>query len=558
MKQNKLKIGLIIDSDSGVSKYVYELFEWANQQASLEVTHLIIQKIPNKVTGGNRFVKAAKKLREKGLQAFTGGIAWRTLIHLEKIKLKRSGIHADHLSQKTISGATNEIHVAPMVSQSGYVFRYPDDDLEKIRSANIDVLIRCGSGILRGKILNACRFGILSFHHGDNRINRGGPAGFWEVFQKEPQTGFIIQKLTDELNGGEIFFRGAFPTENFFLLNQANLYSRSNFYMKQVLLNLAETGSLPQAEPGLPYSYPLLKSPKLSVQLKYLADKLAFLAESKVVKMTSRRADRWAVAFQRKDWQQLVMWKAHKIQNPPGRFLADPFVITRDQADYCFVEDYDYSTRRGCISVAKLGKSGAEYIEKIITEPFHMSFPYLLEHEGSLLMIPETSENKDIRVYECIEFPLKWRLKSILMAGISAADTMIFFKDGLWWMLTNINPNNGEDHCSELFVFYATDPLSSEWNPHPMNPIYVDPSKARNGGLLRNGDQIYRVAQKQGFRQYGAESKIFRIDLIDKQNYQETLITEIKPYFFNAKGTHHLHSNGKITVFDYLVNEKIN
>ena len=31
-------------------------------------------------------------------------------------------------------------------------------------------------------------------------------------------------------------------------------------------------------------------------------------------------------------------------------------------------------------------------------EPFHLSFPYLFEHDGALFMCPETSENRDIRI----------------------------------------------------------------------------------------------------------------------------------------------------------------
>ena len=90
-----------------------------------------------------------------------------------------------------------------------------------------------------------------------------------------------------------------------------------------------------------------------------------------------------------------------------------------------------------------------------------------------------------------------------------------------------------------------------------MNPIYIDPSKARNGGILYDGDQIFRVGQRQRPDQYGAETAIFQIDHLDQNYYSESLIGEIKPNFFHAVGTHHLHSNGAITVFDYAVNEKL-
>ena len=63
------------------------------------------------------------------------------------------------------------------------------------------------SGILKGEILKLTKFGVISFHHGDNRFYRGGPSGFWEVFNNELSSGFIIQRLNDELDGGMVLFR---------------------------------------------------------------------------------------------------------------------------------------------------------------------------------------------------------------------------------------------------------------------------------------------------------------------------------------------------------------
>ena len=86
------------------------------------------------------------------------------------------------------------------------VYRYTETDLKLISDRNLDLLIRGGSGILKGDVLSAAKRGILSFHHGDNDWNRGGPAGFWEVFQKKSTTGFVLQLLTEELDGGKILF----------------------------------------------------------------------------------------------------------------------------------------------------------------------------------------------------------------------------------------------------------------------------------------------------------------------------------------------------------------
>ena len=96
-----------------------------------------------------------------------------------------------------------KIHVRPLKSTSGLIYRYREEDLGTIKSLNVDVLLNGQSGTFRGGILTVCEFGIISFHHGNNDVNRGGPPGFWEVFNREPSTGFAIQRLPDELDGGD-------------------------------------------------------------------------------------------------------------------------------------------------------------------------------------------------------------------------------------------------------------------------------------------------------------------------------------------------------------------
>ena len=75
---------------------------------------------------------------------------------------------------------------------------------------------------------------MISFHHGDNRVNRGGPSGFWEVLNREPSSGFIIQKLNTELDGGSVLVRGNMMTQNYWLQNNAQLLKKSNFFMMEL------------------------------------------------------------------------------------------------------------------------------------------------------------------------------------------------------------------------------------------------------------------------------------------------------------------------------------
>jgi hypothetical protein len=239
--------------------------------------------------------------------------------------------------------------------------------------------------------------------------------------------------------------------------------------------------------------------------------------------------------------------------------LADPFVISEGNREYCFVEDYDYKTSRGCISAYELKETGAERLGEAIVEPFHMSFPYLFRFNSRIYMCPETSENREIRLYECVNFPLEWKVAKVLMPNVSAVDTMIFERDGLWWLFTNLDPTNTDSFESELFIFYSDNPLGDGWHPHPQNPPVIDSTKGRNAGLLFDDKCIYRVGQKQGLGLYGKGFSIHKIAVLNKETYLETEFCAVKPTFFEKLlGCHHMHSNGHTVVFDYLRRTRIN
>ena len=120
---------------------------------------------------------------------------------------------------------------------------YKNEDLNQIKNLNLDLLIRGGSGILQGDILNLCPLGIISFHHGDNDFYRGGPPGFWEVYNREPSTGFVIQRLNEVLDGGHIIFKGHVPTSFFYKLNVCKLFLKSSIFLHKTLENLSKSNT---------------------------------------------------------------------------------------------------------------------------------------------------------------------------------------------------------------------------------------------------------------------------------------------------------------------------
>ncbi len=447
------------------------------------------------------------------------------------------------------------MEINPKISSNGLVYRYEEDQLEKVRSCNLDLLVRCCSGILKGEILSVCKLGIISFHHGDNEKYRGGPAAFWETRFKEPKIGFIIQILSEELDGGDVLFKGFIQSSWLYTLNLAKLYEMSNPVMALVIDDL--TSNLPklQIHNKKPFSFTLYTIPTLEHQFAYLIHALRSLS-LKIYRKFLGRKWRWSVAYQYSDsLNNINLAKSIEIPNPPRRGLADPFIVKNDNKHYCFMEEFDFDSGKGTICAYLISNKGFCELGTALKETFHLSYPFIFEYENELYMCPDTSEINEIRLYKCVQFPLNWELCTTLMSDISAVDTNIFYRENKWWMMTNISSSRIGDHSSELHIFSSNNPLSKCWEAHEKNPVIFDSSKARNGGFIVDQSEQFRVFQRQGFDLYGQSLGVAKIENISLQEYNETTDFLISPTFF--KGIHGIHSyNYKdgLLVFDLLRN----
>lgn len=560
INKGRLKIGLLVNSRH-VDAYTHGLVAWAVAQPHLEVSHCLVLKRVDTQSAQTRWSRITSEISSRGLLSTLSrrlhGRLFRFLWAKEARSLRRVNLHPEFFEQRDLGELVPAtLDLGTQVSPSGYVYRVNDESLERIRELEFDVLLRFCDGILKGGILSSASQGILSFHHGDNRINRGGPPGFWEVYQRRPETGFIIQRLSEELDGGEVVFRGSVQTQRGWLLNQAHLYQISYYYLRGVLDRLAAAGSVGPCERNTPYYAPLYRTPGTWQILRYLATRYLTSLISAVEQRRHRRP-RWGVAFCSGGWRSAVLHRGSVIPAPPGHFIADPFLIRRNERDYVFVEDLDFATMRGIITVYELKDGQALPLGTALEEDFHLSFPWLFEYDSELYMCPETCEARDVRLYRCVDFPLRWEKVQTVFAPIDTTDTMIFEKDGLWWLFTNEDSARAGDYCYQLSIYYAADPLAGNWTPHPQNPIYVDAQLARNGGLLREDGELYRVNQEQGFGIYGRAAGINHIVELSPRAYREERVSRIEPQFLpGIFATHHMHANDRYTVFDFCRMEK--
>jgi len=553
----KLRVGMIVD-DNDQSALTWEIFRRGQAAEFYEITALIVNRSASVAPQQGRLSRLAAEARTRGGGQLLRKIGYGLLLRLEKAAVARNPAHQEFFKQYPLEAfGVDKIYVSPTISPSGLIYSYPESELEKIRAAGFDVIVRCGGGILKGPVLQLCRFGVLSYHHADNDINRGGPAGFWEVFHKQASTGFIIQRLTEELDGGDVLLKGSVATSPLYLLNQIKLYSKSAVFMHLLLERAGREDRLPPVQPKRPYAYQLYKLPDVSQQFRYFLHFCRFAAGAVLNKILNR-THRWGVAYLFADnWRAAVLRKVTVIKNPPGHFLADPFVIERGGEHFCFVEDFDYQVGRASIEVYKITRSGYSHLGSALKEDFHLSFPFLFEADGELYMCPETVQANEIRVYKCVEFPLGWKLHKVLMRDVRAADTCVFKHGEKWWLLTNADSSDTSDYGSELHAFSADSFDSDNWTPHPANPLIFDSARARNGGMIFDDGGIFRVFQVQGFDLYGEAMGIARITELSDTAYSEEVVAEIPAKFMDGiSGTHTLAFSEGLLALDVVRHER--
>lgn len=238
-----------------------------------------------------------------------------------------------------------------------------------------------------------------------------------------------------------------------------------------------------------------------------------------------------------------------ELTPPEDRAWADPFVIERNGRTFVFVEEIAYASDKGVITCLEHTPTGTRRLGVVLDEPHHLSYPFLFEHRGDLLMLPESSAGRELAVWKCVDFPMQWTKHRVLFEGISMVDATVVKKDDLWWLFATIDRIGGGDLTSELHAFYSDDPVTGTWQPHAMNPLLVDPRCARMAGKIAWMDGfLIRFSQGSGF-EYGETLHMRRITDLTPASFAE----EPHATFLPAPGhisLHHFSTWNNVAVVD--------
>lgn len=420
---------------------------------------------------------------------------------------------------------------------------FSDSNLDVIRDEQLDVIIKLGFGTLHGEIINIAKYGIWSHCFNGKEVE-----AFWEmasrniplettlqILASKPENHKVIYRAVSSLNVESLFFNRNllyWKVKDIVLRRLSDLYKKGWSYITNL-----DTYNQPSLVNKHPDKYPT------NFQM------IPFIARLAMHKLKSRLfLEHWFIAFKSGKEERS---KFHIIKAPSSRFYADPFIIKRNGKNFIFFEDYIYSEGKGNISFVEVDieSNSVSQPTTVLDKPYHLSYPFLIEDDGEVYMIPETSGNQTIELYRATNFPYEWEIEKVLMENVNAVDTTIIQHNGKYWLFTNIFAE-GASSLDELYLFYA-DSLFGQWVPHPMNPIVSDATSARPAGNIFVQDgKLIRPSQNCLFS-YGYSVNLNEIEILNEESYREKKIKEITPSIFKRnKGTHTYVFNEDLEMLD--------
>lgn len=236
--------------------------------------------------------------------------------------------------------------------------------------------------------------------------------------------------------------------------------------------------------------------------------------------------------------------------------LADPFLFVRNGMLYLFYERLEkwFGTGRLCMRSTFDLLNWSDEVD-VLSEPFHLSFPFVFEDNGKVYMLPETGGDKSIRLYEAEDETLsKWRLVKKLMENNEPwYDSVLYKKDGLYYLFTGLDDNVFQEE--HLFV---SENLTGPYEEHPASPIYNGRDGGRNAGsIIESPEGLFRPVQIC-INGYGEQTSVMKIETLSPTEYKEILYkknvidTSLPPYKFGGHQWNEVNFMGKrIVATDY-------
>lgn len=450
------------------------------------------------------------------------------------------------------------IEVAPV--RTKHTDSLPQGAIDRIRRYDLDVIIRFGFRILRGDILNLPRYGVWSLHHGDNRVNRGQPAAFWEVMLQQPTTGVTLQKLDTTLDGGTVLDRVLIPTHKTSVKrNRLELYAAGVPLIARALRKLHDGGagaffdeaSAHARVPGF-YSYPQYSTPRNAHALGLLARHALRLSARNP---RSRRAPKTVghLFYSLGPGLERRMHKYRMLRPPDGRSWTHPCAVAHEGRHYIFFEDASLSTGRTIVSLLEIEDGRAAADDRVALErPYDVSHPFVFQHGETWYMIADSRARRTVELYECAGFPEGWTLSKVLLQDVEVTGCVVLHHRGRWYLFGNVPEKTPASNAQPL-VYHSADLHVDTFAALAPSVVHT----GRSGSLMAGGfftwdGALFRPSRRAAEEASGID--INRVLELSPASYREETTDAILPEWrADLVAATTLTSAGRLTVAGALV-----
>jgi hypothetical protein len=411
-----------------------------------------------------------------------------------------------------------------------------------------------------GCLAETPRYGVWSVAFGQSGDPRtqSTPA-FWEVIEGRPSTETRLGIRRKGSNKTLTLYESVAPSDRRSMSRSQNhIYWKMSAALARKIQMLWEDPDALLERLKAAASFHVTRNPSLAPgNLEMLRAGTLWLRRYASDKcMSTLYREQWALAYRHGTGSRLRTESFHQLIPPPDRFWADPFPVQVGSDHYIFHEELLFTTGKGSIVLTVVDEKGhvAPPIPILETD-YHLSYPFVFQWDGDFFMMPETASRRQVELYRCVQFPVRWRLERVVLRGLKALDPTPALLFGTWWLFANM-PAYGAGSLDELHLFYSDSPLGP-WTPHRANPIRSDVRSARPAGrIFENNGQFYRPAQDCSTR-YGSAVAINRILQLNPETYEEIEMGKVGPDWGpQVEGVHTFNVAGNITVIDCLLKRR--
>jgi hypothetical protein len=243
------------------------------------------------------------------------------------------------------------------------------------------------------------------------------------------------------------------------------------------------------------------------------------------------------------------------IKPPANAFWADPFLLHLEGRVWLLFEELPYATNKGHISIVELDQHGQPKSapQVVLSEPWHLSYPFVFQQDGVTYMLPEASACRELRLYRCEDpsNPVRWTHCATLLEGQRIADaTVIEFEGRLWMFCTHGDEDASMDDTVHI---YWAEHITGPWQPHQLNPVKIDAHHARPAGNMWVQDgMLHRVVQNCSTA-YGGGAFCTRVRVLNESEFEEEVVRDWSaPGVKSSEPWHTYNRHEQLFVLDRL------